>query len=126
MLNHSFERLPVVETLVSPDTLLRWHRQLIARKYDGSGRRGPGPPRVLDEIRRLIVRDLPPRSATRIVRVLRGYGLRLSERAVAREPPSKPWQTATGFARAVRCVAERRLLLFAVVRMSYVIYAVKK
>ena len=33
-----------VGTLLSPDTLLRWHRWLIARKYDGSDRRGkPGP-----------------------------------------------------------------------------------
>ena len=27
--------LSEIETLVTPDTLLRWHRQLIARKYDG-------------------------------------------------------------------------------------------
>ena len=45
-----------LHTLVTPDTLLRWHRQLIARTYDGSGRRGPGRPRVMDTIRRLIVR----------------------------------------------------------------------
>ena len=43
-------------TLVTPATLLRWHRQLIARNYDGRGRRGPGRPRVMDTIRRLIVR----------------------------------------------------------------------
>ena len=43
-------------TLVTPDPLLRWHRQLIARPYDGRGRRGPGRPRVMDTIRRLIVR----------------------------------------------------------------------
>jgi putative transposase len=29
-------RLFQIETLVTPDTLLRWHRQLIAKKYDGS------------------------------------------------------------------------------------------
>ena len=46
-------------TLVTPDTLLRWHRQLIARTYDGRGRRGPGRPRVMDTIRRLIVRMAP-------------------------------------------------------------------
>ena len=45
-----------LHTLVTPDTLLRWQRQLIARKYDGSGRRGPGRPRVMDTIHRLIVR----------------------------------------------------------------------
>ena len=46
-------------TLVTPDTLLRWHRQLIARQYDGRGRRGPGRPRGMDTIRRLIVRMAP-------------------------------------------------------------------
>ena len=46
-------------TLVTPDTLLRWHRQLIARKDDGRGRRGPGRPRGMDTIRRLIVRMAP-------------------------------------------------------------------
>ena len=45
-----------LHTLVTPETLLRWQRQLIARTYDGSGRRGPGRPRVMDTIRRLIVR----------------------------------------------------------------------
>ena len=46
-------------TLVTPDTLLRWHRQLIAGKYDGRGRRGPGRPRGMDTIRRRIVRMAP-------------------------------------------------------------------
>jgi transposase InsO family protein len=44
-----------IATLVTPETLLAWHRRLIARKYDGSARRGPGRPRVMDEIRKLIV-----------------------------------------------------------------------
>ncbi len=44
-----------METLVTPDTLLAWHRHLIARKYDGSHRRGPGRPPVMEEIRQLIV-----------------------------------------------------------------------
>ncbi|MCH7667472.1 MAG: hypothetical protein IH936_16285, partial [Acidobacteria bacterium] len=26
-------------TIVTPDTILRWHRRLIARKYDGSAKR---------------------------------------------------------------------------------------
>jgi hypothetical protein len=29
-----------IGTIVSPDTLLAWHRHLIAWKYDGSHRRG--------------------------------------------------------------------------------------
>jgi hypothetical protein len=35
-------------TIVTPDTLLAWHRALIAKKYDGSTRRDPGRPLVLD------------------------------------------------------------------------------
>jgi len=30
-----------IGTLVTPDTILRWHRELIARKYDGSAARSP-------------------------------------------------------------------------------------
>ena len=43
-------------TLVTPETLLAWHRKLIARKYDGSKQRGPGRPRTQDEIQQLVVR----------------------------------------------------------------------
>jgi putative transposase len=28
-------------TIGTPDTILRWYRQLVAQKYDGSRRRGP-------------------------------------------------------------------------------------
>ena len=47
--------LTQVATIVAPDTILRWHRQLIARKWTYSNRRA-GRPRVLGEIRRLVVR----------------------------------------------------------------------
>jgi putative transposase len=33
-----------IATLVTPTTLLGWHRKLIAQKYDGSARRKPGRP----------------------------------------------------------------------------------
>src|SRR6516164_10674863 len=45
-----------IGSIVSPDTLLAWHRQLIARKYHGHQRRGPGRPPVMAEIRQLVVR----------------------------------------------------------------------
>src|SRR5262249_15062276 len=45
-----------VATIVTPETLLAWHRKLIAHKYDGSGKRGPGRPRTADEIEALVVR----------------------------------------------------------------------
>lgn len=43
-------------TIVTPDTFLRWHRQLIAQKYDGSARRRRGRAGVMREIRELSVR----------------------------------------------------------------------
>jgi len=45
-----------VATIVTPDTLLRWHRKLIAEKYDGSARRSPGRPRTAGQLAILIVR----------------------------------------------------------------------
>ena len=45
-----------VTTVVTPETLLAWHRKLVAQKYDGSGKRGPGRPRTLGEIEALVVR----------------------------------------------------------------------
>jgi putative transposase len=49
-------RLFEIEPIVTPDTLLRWYRRLIAKKYDGSKARGPGRPRIANEIRDLVVR----------------------------------------------------------------------
>ena len=45
-----------LDTMVSPDTLMRWHRRLVAQKWDFSKRRGPGRPGVMREIAQLIVR----------------------------------------------------------------------
>ena len=47
--------LSSLDSIVSPDTLLRWYRQLIARKYDGSRKRGPGRPRRHSVLTRLIL-----------------------------------------------------------------------
>jgi transposase InsO family protein len=45
-----------VATIVTPETLLSWHRKLIAQKYVGSGKRGPGRPRTAGETENLVVR----------------------------------------------------------------------
>jgi transposase InsO family protein len=45
-----------LSTIVTQDTLLAWHRRLIARQYDGRSRRRPGRPPVMAQIRALIVR----------------------------------------------------------------------
>lgn len=44
-----------IGTIVTPDTLLRWYRRLVARKYDGSRVRGVGRPKSAAEIERLIM-----------------------------------------------------------------------
>src|SRR5206468_12947916 len=48
--------LAQVATIVTPQTLLAWHRKLIAKKYDGSAYRAPGRPRTATEISGLVVR----------------------------------------------------------------------
>jgi putative transposase len=47
--------LAEVATIVTPETLLAWHRKLIAQKYDGSANRRPGRPRKDREMEALIV-----------------------------------------------------------------------
>ena len=44
-----------VAGIVTPDTILRWYRKLIAQKYDGSPRRRRGRPRMRREIADLVV-----------------------------------------------------------------------
>jgi len=66
-------------TLFSPDTILRWHRQLIARKYDSSDRRGkPGPaPTKQRMIRDLVLRmanENPSWGYGRIYGEIKGLG----------------------------------------------------
>ena len=48
--------LAEVATIVTPETLLAWHRKLIAQKYDGSSKRRPGRPRTAGEIEALVLR----------------------------------------------------------------------
>jgi putative transposase len=48
--------LAQVASIVTPDTLLRWYRDLIAAKYDGSKNRSPGRPPTAKDICELVVR----------------------------------------------------------------------
>ena len=45
-----------IANIVTPDTLLAWHRKLIAEKYDGSAKRQPGRPHTATELENLVVR----------------------------------------------------------------------
>ena len=79
--------LAEVGTWVSPDTLLRWHRQLIARKWDYSTRRQRwGRPPVSDDIRQLVLRfarENPSWGYDRIQGALANLGHSLSDSSVA-------------------------------------------
>ena len=59
--------LAQVAGIVTPDTILRWYRRLIARKYDGNARRRRGRPMTPGEVADLVVRLAVenPRGGTR-------------------------------------------------------------
>jgi hypothetical protein len=63
-----------VATIVTPETLLAWHRRLIAKKYDGSANRAPGRPRIAAEIVALV---------TRMAEENRGWGYRRIQGALS-------------------------------------------
>ena len=48
--------LAEIATVARPDTILAWYRKLVACKFDGSHRHGPGRPRIKREVEQLIVR----------------------------------------------------------------------
>jgi hypothetical protein len=75
-----------IATIVTPDTLLRWHRRLVARKStyakQGTTRRG-----VLAEIRQLVGRmaeENPTWGDTRIQGALKNLGHRVGRSTIAR------------------------------------------
>jgi len=81
------KRLRQLASVVTPETILRWYRHLVAKKYDGSNRRGPGRPPVDGEIRALVLRvarDNPRWGYTRIVGALANLGRSVSRSTVKR------------------------------------------
>ena len=73
-----------VASIVTPDTILRWHRRLIAAKWTHPGA-GTGRPGVMKEIRRLIVRMASENTSwgyCRIQGALRNLGHRVSPSTV--------------------------------------------
>jgi putative transposase len=94
-----------VATIVTPDTILRWHRQLIAYKWTQERRRVGGPG-ILKEIEQLTVRMAKENSRwgyTRIQGALRNLGHQVARSTIANilkghgiEPaPDRPssWRT---------------------------------
>jgi transposase len=57
LLGLPWDALRRIRLLVSPETVLRWHRDLMKRRHAlASARRGPGRPRTVVSIRRLVLR----------------------------------------------------------------------
>ena len=48
--------LAAVAGIVTPDTILRWYRKLVAKKYDGSKKRRPGRPPTKPDLAALVAR----------------------------------------------------------------------
>jgi transposase InsO family protein len=79
--------LMALTTIVTPDTILRWHRRLIAQKWDYSDRRGkaPGRPKVPDDLVQLVLRmanENPTWGYDRIQGALANLGLHVSDTTV--------------------------------------------
>jgi putative transposase len=77
--------LAAVASIVTPDTILRWHRNLIAAKWTHT-RRSPGRPRTMEAITPLILRmarENPRWGYTRIRGALQNLGHRVGRTTVA-------------------------------------------
>ena len=75
-----------VATIVTPDTILRWHRRLIARKWTFTPKR-PGRPGIMKEISSLILRmatENPGWGYTRIQGALKNLGHGVARSTVAK------------------------------------------
>jgi putative transposase len=79
------KRLLEIGTLVTPDILLRWHRELTAKKYDGSQSRRPGRPRTEADIEGLVLLmapDNPRWGYTRIRGALHNLGHEIARNTI--------------------------------------------
>jgi transposase len=80
------QALQEVASIVKPDTILAWHRKLVAQKFDGSTQhQAPGRPRIDPDLEALIVRMAQENRSwgyDRIVGALANLGLTVSAQTV--------------------------------------------
>jgi transposase InsO family protein len=80
------QALAEVATIVTPDTILAWHRKLVAQKFDGSKqRKPPGRPTIDQELEALVVRMARENRSwgyNRIVGALANLGHTVSDQTV--------------------------------------------
>ena len=79
--------LSELTTIVTADTILRWHRELVAQKWDYSDRRKekPGRPPVSDEVKQLVLRvakENPDWGYDRIQGAVANLGHKVSDQTV--------------------------------------------
>ena len=103
LLARAWRRWRSALVLVQPETVNRWHREWLRRRWARcSGRNRAGRPPLDPELRRLIIEEMaganPLWGAPRVHGELRKLGIQVSERAVSRllarlSPPSQTWRT---------------------------------
>ena len=79
--------LAAIATIASPETILRWYRELVAKKYDGSQQRGQGRPKTAAEIAALVVRMAKENERwgyTRILGALKNLGHEIGRNTIKR------------------------------------------
>jgi transposase InsO family protein len=106
------QALKDVATIVKPDTILAWHRKLIAQKFDGSQQRqSPGRPKIAPELEALIVRMARENRSwgyDRIVGALANLGYTVSDQTVGNIlkrhgiPPAPERKTTTTWKEFIR------------------------
>jgi putative transposase len=109
-LSRAVPRTAWTNLAVKPDTLLRWHRQLVARRWTYSHRKAGRPPlgRSLRELILRLARENPHWGYKRIVGELKGLGIGVSPTSVRkvlldaglRPAPERTRSSWQGFLRA--------------------------
>ena len=106
------QALAEVATIVKPDTILGWHRMLVAQKFGGSPqRKAPGRPTSDPELEALVVRMAQENRAwgyDRIVGALANLGYTVSDQTVGNilkrhgVPPAPERKTTTTWKECIR------------------------
>src|SRR5713101_7357264 len=104
--------LEEVANIVKPDTILSWHRKLVAQKFDGSRQRqAPGRPKIDKDLEALVVRmaqDNRSWGYDRIVGALANLGYTISDQTVGNIlkrhglPPAPERKTTTTWKEFIR------------------------
>ena len=106
------QALEEVAKIVTPDTMLAWHRKLVAKKFDGSQqRKAPGRPSIDPALEALVVRMAQEHRSwgyDRIAGALANLGHTISDQTVGNIlkrhglPPAPERQTTTTWTEFIR------------------------